>query len=83
VELRIGIADCGFIGCEIEIENRIHLQFAICNSQSAIRNPHGRRAWHCDCPRYLTLHPHRARADQRNGSLVNADNLDVWGLNAE
>ena len=44
------------------------------------------RAWHCDCPKRLTLHPYRVRIASElivARGRVDGHDLNVWGLNAE
>jgi len=60
----------------MEIENCI-------NPQSAIRNPQFIWAWHCDCPKGLTLHSHCILVTCVAGGYVDGHDLNVSGLNAE
>jgi len=53
------------------------------NPHSAFRIPHSLLAWHCDCPKGLTLHSHCILVTCVAGGYVDGHDLNVSGLNAE
>jgi hypothetical protein len=80
-EAKVRIADCG-----LRTNTVINLDFTCAVEQAhktAIRNPQSLWAWHCDCPKDLTLHSHCIWGACRAVGSVDGHDLNVWGLNAE